>query len=132
VSAGKSRAARLAAGAGLARGDWLLFLLPQTALEAGWENEAESFMASATLERPRAASFRFALDDFEPKARRREAMTAWRTRLFALPYAEEGLLIPRRLVSQARRLSRRGDGRCGFGAADRTRAAGAIAVARHQ
>jgi len=100
VHAGRERAAQLAAGAKAARGDWLLFLLPQTALEAGWENEAESFMASVSLERPRAAAFRFALDDFEPKARRREGAVAWRTRLFALPYGDQGLLIPRRMYQK--------------------------------
>ncbi|MEI9989636.1 MAG: glycosyltransferase [Rhizomicrobium sp.] len=96
----KSRASRLIAGAATARGDWLLFLLPETALEAGWENEADSFMASATLERPRAAAFRYALDDFAGSARRREAMVAWRTRLFALPYADQGLLIPKRMYQK--------------------------------
>lgn len=97
VGAGKTRAAQWKAGAGIARGDWLLFLLPQTALEAGWEAEAESFMASATLERPRAASFRYALDDFAAAARRRETVVGLRSRLFALPYADQGLLLPRRL-----------------------------------
>ena len=100
ANAGKSRAAQWSAGAALARGDWLLFLLPRTALEMGWENEAEAFMVSATLEKPRAAAFRFALDDFEPRARRREAMVAWRTALFALPYADQGLLLPRRLYGK--------------------------------
>ncbi|MEJ0043892.1 MAG: hypothetical protein WDM81_17515 [Rhizomicrobium sp.] len=88
------------AGAALARGDWLLFLTPETALEAGWDNEAESFMASATLERPRAACFRYALDDFASAARRREMMVSLRSRLFALPYADQGLLIPRRLYQK--------------------------------
>ncbi|HEX4292825.1 MAG TPA: glycosyltransferase [Rhizomicrobium sp.] len=98
--AAKSRASQWNAGAALARADWLLFLLPETALETGWENEAESFMSRATLERPRAAAFRFALDDFEPAARRREALVAWRSSLFALPYADQGLLIPRRLYQK--------------------------------
>ena len=97
VGAGKTRAAQWKAGAGIARGDWLLLLLPQTALEAGWEAEAESFMASATLERPRAASFRYALDDFAAAARRRETVVGLRSRLFALPYADQGLLLPRRM-----------------------------------
>ncbi len=100
ANAGASRASQCIAGAALARGDWLLFLLPETLLDAGWENEAESFMASVPLERPRAASFRFALDDFEAKARRRETMAAWRSRLFALPYAEQGLLAPKRLYQK--------------------------------
>ncbi len=96
----KSRATQWIAGAAMARGDWLLFLLPDTALEAGWENEAEAFMARATMERPRAATFRYALDDFEPAARRRETMVALRTSLFALPYAEQGLLLPRRMYQK--------------------------------
>ena len=100
VSAGKSRSAQWAAGAARARGDWLLFLLPETALEAGWENEAESFMARVTLEQPRAAAFRFTLDDFGGAARRRETLVAWRTSLLALPYADQGLLIPRRLYQK--------------------------------
>jgi glycosyltransferase involved in cell wall biosynthesis len=100
VSAGKSRAAQWAAGAARARGDWLLFLLPETALETGWENEAESFMARVTLEQPRAAAFRFTLDDFGGAARRRETLVAWRTSLLALPYADQGLLIPRRLYQK--------------------------------
>jgi glycosyltransferase involved in cell wall biosynthesis len=100
VRTGKSRAAQLIAGTACARGDWLLFLLPETALEAGWENEAEAFMARATLERPRAAAFRYGLDDFEPSARRREAVAALRTGFFALPYAEQGLLMPKRLYQK--------------------------------
>ena len=98
--AGRSRASQLMAGAAAARADWLLFLLPETALEAGWEAEVESFMARVTLERPLAASFRYALDDFAGAARRREAMVAARTSVFALPYAEQGLLIPRRLYQK--------------------------------
>ena len=96
----KSRGSQLMAGAALARGDWLLFLLAETALDAGWDAEAESFMKSVTLERPRAGAFRFALDDFAGAARRREAMVALRTGLFALPYAEQGLLIPRRFYQK--------------------------------
>jgi glycosyltransferase involved in cell wall biosynthesis len=100
ASAKRGRAARWIAGAAAARADWLLFLLPQTALEAGWEAEAESFMASATLERPRAGAFRFALDDFGSAARRRENVVALRSGLFALPYADQGLLIPRRMYQK--------------------------------
>lgn len=100
VSAGRERAAQLATGAAAARSDWLLFLHPQTALENGWENEAESFMSRATLERPRAATFRFALDDFEPVARRHEVFAAWRWRLFGLAHGDQGLLLPRRFYQK--------------------------------
>ncbi len=100
VHARKSRASQLIAGARATRGDWILFLLPETALEAGWESETESFMGSVSLERPRAGAFRYALDDFGGPARRRETMVALRSGLFALPYAEQGLLIPRRLYQK--------------------------------
>jgi glycosyltransferase involved in cell wall biosynthesis len=93
----KGRAAQLAAGAAVAKSDWLLFLHPQTALEQGWEVEAESFIDQAVMERPRAAVFRFALEDFGSPARRAEAKAALRTALFALPYGDQGLLIPKRL-----------------------------------
>jgi rSAM/selenodomain-associated transferase 2 len=97
IEADKGRGQQLAKGAEAARGDWLLFLHADTALEQGWENEALSFMERATLEHPRAAAFRFGLDDFDPNARRLEAMVALRCWLFALPYGDQGLLIPTRL-----------------------------------
>jgi hypothetical protein len=59
--------------------------------------EAESFIDQAVMERPRAAVFRFALEDFGGEARRAEAKAALRTALFALPYGDQGLLIPKRL-----------------------------------
>ncbi len=97
VHARKGRSQQLAAGAAQAKSDWLLFLHPQTALEPGWEVEAESFIDQAAMERPRAAVFRFALEDFGGEARRAEAKAALRTALFALPYGDQGLLIPKRL-----------------------------------
>jgi glycosyltransferase involved in cell wall biosynthesis len=97
VHAKKGRSTQLAEGAAIARSDWLLFLHPQTALEPGWEVEAESFIDQAMMERPRAAAFRFALEDFSGEARRAEAKAALRTSLFALPYGDQGLLIPKRL-----------------------------------
>ncbi|HEX4637715.1 MAG TPA: glycosyltransferase [Rhizomicrobium sp.] len=97
VRARKGRGAQLVDGASAAKSDWLLFLHPETALETGWDTEAESFIGQAELERPRAAVFRFALDDFGGEARRAEAKAALRTMLFALPYGDQGLLIPKRL-----------------------------------
>src|SRR5579859_4551327 len=53
VKSERSRGAAMAAGAAASRGDWLLFLDPETALEAGWETEADAFLERSTLERPR-------------------------------------------------------------------------------
>jgi glycosyltransferase involved in cell wall biosynthesis len=100
VHSRNNRGSQLAAGAAAAKSEWLLFLHPETALEPGWEMEAESFIGQATMERPRAAVFRFALEDFGGDARRAEAKAALRTALFALPYGDQGLLIPRRLYQK--------------------------------
>ena len=100
VHSRKGRGAQLIDGVATAKSDWLLFLHPQTALEPGWEVEAESFVSQAVMERPRAAAFRFALEDFGGEARRAEAKAALRTMLFALPYGDQGLLIPKRLYQK--------------------------------
>ncbi|HEY0266232.1 MAG TPA: glycosyltransferase [Rhizomicrobium sp.] len=97
VHARKGRGQQMAEGARIAKSDWLLFLHPETALEPGWEVEAESFIDQAVMERPRAAVFRFALEDFGGDARRAEAKAQLRASLFALPYGDQGLLIPKRL-----------------------------------
>ena len=100
VRARKGRGTQMVEGAAIARSDWLLFLHPETALEPGWEVEAESFVNQEIMERPRAAVFRFALEDFGGEARRAEFKANLRTALFALPYGDQGLLIPKRLYQK--------------------------------
>jgi len=100
VNAGSSRGDQMSVGAASAKSDWLLFLHPETALEAGWENEAESFVQRVTLERPRAGVFRFALDDFERSVRRREMLIGLRSGLLGQPCGAQGLLIPKRLYQK--------------------------------
>ena len=100
VHARKGRGAQLVDGAAIAKSEWLLFLHPETALEPGWDVEAESFMSQEILERPRAAVFRFALEDFGGEARRAEAKANLRTSLLGLPYGDQGLLIPKRLYQK--------------------------------
>ena len=97
VRACNNRSEQMIKAAATAKSDWLLFLHPQTALEAGWEAEAESFLGQAVMERPRAGVFRFALEDFGGEARRAEAKANLRAALFGLPYGDQGLLIPKRL-----------------------------------
>ena len=100
VRACNNRSEQMIKAAAMAKSDWLLFLHPETALEPGWDLEAESFVSQELLERPRAAVFRFALEDFGGEARRAEAKAALRTMLFALPYGDQGLLIPKRLYQK--------------------------------
>ncbi len=95
LEAPRGRGAQLRAGAEAAAGDWLLFLHADTRPEPGWRAVAERFMAErANAER--AAVFRFALDDADPRARRLERGVAWRGRVLGLPYGDQGLLIARR------------------------------------
>jgi rSAM/selenodomain-associated transferase 2 len=95
----RGRGAQLQAGADAARGDWLLFLHADTVLEPGWAEEAESFMERVATGRraPAAAAFRFALDDQGLMPRLLEWLVGLRCLLFALPYGDQGLLIPRDL-----------------------------------
>jgi len=100
VSASRCRGHLMEKGAEIARGDWILFLRPDTALETGWEDEASAFVERSSLDNPRAAAFRFAIDDFEARSRRLESMMALRCWLGGPPSGDQGLLIPRRLYNK--------------------------------
>lgn len=95
----RGRGPQLAAGAGAARRDWLLFLHSDTVLEEGWHREVagliERLESSGRTHRS-AAVFRFALDDQGLKARLIEMAVSLRCALFALPYGDQGLLISKR------------------------------------
>ncbi len=99
IVAQPGRGAQLAAGASEAQGDWLLFLHADTVLAPGWAEEAATFIADPA-NRARAAAFRFALDDQRRSGRVLEAGVALRSRLFALPYGDQGLLIGREFHDQ--------------------------------
>lgn len=89
--------ADLAAGAAKARSDWLLFLSPDVMLEPGWQREAREFidrLAMSGAGANRAASFRHASAGFGWRARLSEVRASVRSRLFASPSRQEGLLVP--------------------------------------
>jgi rSAM/selenodomain-associated transferase 2 len=94
VAAG--RGTQLAAGAARASGRWLLFLHADCRPGPGWEDAAEAFLAAPGAA-SRAGYFDLALDDPAPAARRLERIVAWRCRVLALPYGDQGLLISRAL-----------------------------------
>ena len=62
LSAEKGRGNQLAAAAEAARGDWLLFLHADTALEAGWDEVVRDFIAEPD-NAERVGYFRYGLDD---------------------------------------------------------------------
>ncbi len=96
VAAPRGRGIQLATGAEAASGDWLLFLHADCRLAPGWETAVAVFIA-APQAASRAGYFDFALDDPAPAARRLERIVAWRCRVLALPYGDQGLLIGRDL-----------------------------------
>jgi rSAM/selenodomain-associated transferase 2 len=93
VQAPRGRGAQLAHGVEVAMGDWLLLLHGDTRLAPGWSRVIPST--------GRAGYYRFTLDSDDPRARRLERLVAWRCRLFALPYGDQGLLIHRDLLQRA-------------------------------
>ena len=94
ITGASGRGQQLQAGAAAASGDWLLFLHADTRLGDGWR---QAVLDHVRDHPGKAAFFRFALDDASPAARRLEHVVAWRCRLLALPYGDQGLLISRRL-----------------------------------
>ncbi len=98
VAAARGRGSQLAAGVAVAWGEWLLLLHADTRLEPGWADTAQRHMRTRT---DAAGYFRFALDSADPRARRLERLVAWRCRAFALPYGDQGLLLPRALLDAA-------------------------------
>ena len=94
-SAARGRGIQLSTGIAAATGNWLLLLHADTRLQSGWVPAARAFMADPAM---RAGYFRFALDSQDRRARRLERLVAWRCRTLGLPYGDQGLLLPRRLL----------------------------------
>lgn len=99
IAAPRGRGSQLAAGAAAALGEWLLFLHADTRLAPGWTRSVAAFMA-APGNAGRAGYLRFRLDDARPAARRLERAVAWRCRVLALPYGDQGLLVSRALYGR--------------------------------
>jgi rSAM/selenodomain-associated transferase 2 len=96
VAAPRGRGRQLAAGAASASGMWLLFLHADCRPALGWAEAVAGFV-KAPQAATRAGYFDFALDDAALAARRIERIVAWRCRVLALPYGDQGLLISRSL-----------------------------------
>lgn len=97
VSGPAGRGGQLARGASHARGDWLLFLHADTILTADWEDDARALMAQG---QGRAGVFTLKFDaaGLAPAIVAAGAMI--RTRIFASPYGDQGLLVSRSLYEK--------------------------------
>lgn len=87
----RGRARQMNAGAGLARGEWLLFLHADSRLPADWLSEFEARATPGVV----GGWFQFALDDPSWQARLIERGVALRVRLLRLPYGDQGLFVRR-------------------------------------
>jgi len=92
----RGRGAQISLGAGAVATPWLLILHADTILTPGWIEAVRAHIGDPM----RAGYFRFALNADDPRARRLERLVAWRCRVFALPYGDQGLLISRRLLAE--------------------------------
>ncbi len=91
LQASKGRASQQNAGAAAARGDWLCFLHADSRLEAA------AVRALAAVAQRAAALYHFDLGFFDgPALLRLNALGAnLRSRLFGLPFGDQGLCLPR-------------------------------------
>lgn len=98
VEARRGRGVQLAAGIAAASGEWLLLLHADTRLSAGW-----AAVCLAHVEGPpgRVGYFALRLDSADRRARRLERLVAWRCRVLALPYGDQGLLVSRAVLDAA-------------------------------
>ena len=94
IAAAPGRGAQLAAGAAAATHLWLMFVHADTALAHGWDIAVASFMTNPDM-RENVGVFQFRLDDVAPAAKRLERIVAWRTKVLALPYGDQGLVMSR-------------------------------------
>lgn len=90
ISGAASRGGQLRNGCAQAKGDWLLVLHADTVLQRGWSETVEQHLKTDT-----PAAFRLA---FRAKGIAPKWVAGWanlRSRVFGLPYGDQGLLVPR-------------------------------------
>ncbi len=98
VQGARGRGTQFAAGIAAARHPWLLLLHADTRLAPEWRGAALRLMQAGEA---KAGYFRLSFDSADPRARRLERVVAWRSRVFGLPYGDQGLLIHRALLDRA-------------------------------
>ncbi len=95
VTGPPSRGGQLARGCAAAKGDWLLVLHADTVLQAGWGKVVGDHLFTGT---PAAFRLAFRASGFAPAW-----VAGWanlRSRLFGLPYGDQGLLVARAVLER--------------------------------
>ncbi len=92
-----NRSKQLKAGGNKATGHWLLFLHADTALSQNWEEEVLSHIKECP---ERAATFSLSYQSEAWQSKFLAFCANLRTRLFGLPYGDQGLLISRQLFDE--------------------------------
>jgi rSAM/selenodomain-associated transferase 2 len=95
ITAPRGRGLQIAAGIAATKARWLLLLHADTRLSPEWRAQASRHIQENSS---KAAYFRFVLDSQDPRARRLEKLVAWRCRVLALPYGDQGLLVHRDIL----------------------------------
>lgn len=90
VTSTLGRGIQLAKGARACNSRWMMVVHADTVLSNDWPTHVRRHMASSQ----NAAHFRLAFDAKSPAAKRTAAWANLRSRLFQLPYGDQGLLIP--------------------------------------
>ncbi|MEM9139616.1 MAG: TIGR04283 family arsenosugar biosynthesis glycosyltransferase [Pseudomonadota bacterium] len=98
ITAPKGRGTQLAAGVQAAQAPWLLIVHADSVLGENWAGPVRDHIARHP---DRAGWFRLRFRSDHPMARITERWANLRARLLALPYGDQGLLIPRTLYDRA-------------------------------
>lgn len=96
VSGPASRGGQLGRGCRAAQGEWLLVLHADTQLDPGWTGAVAGHLAS-----DRPAHFRLAFDRTGAAGRMVAGWANLRSRVFGLPYGDQGLLVRRDVLERA-------------------------------
>ncbi len=90
VTGASSRGGQLRRGCEVAKGEWLLVVHADTVLQEGWSKVVADHLSSG---KPAAFRLAFGAKGFAPSW-----VAGWanlRSRIFGLPYGDQGLLVPR-------------------------------------
>ena len=96
ISGPKGRGNQMAMAAAVAKGEWLLFLHADSVFDNGWTDGIPKHLSDPE----KAGYFRLRFDEPSSAAKLVAFWANTRSRLFSLPYGDQGLLISRQLYNR--------------------------------